>query len=343
VALIDDAPRADRAETGNDVPRLQSPAKSAGRTGKKQRSLLLTLAPFVLAWIALGIVAQFPFDSDPPMTQAQLASTRSFYTQAYAAPKKDAAPSAEDDIYVRVATQAAKIFKIEEKVAEFVRQYGLRSSKVLEIGAGRGYLQDHVADYTGLDISPEAARFFHKPFVLGSATAMPFADSSFDAAWSIWVFEHIPNPEQALRETRRVLKDGAVLYFFPAWDTPSWAAEGLEVRPYSNLTWSQKLRKATVAPRATIAYWALTKPVARAARAAAISLAGGPSVFHYRRLQPNYEKYWMPDSDAVNSLDRRETMLWFTSRGDECLNCSSDAIFAEPDIYYPLVIRIHKR
>lgn len=327
----------------DDDPVAVKPAKTKVRTGKQRRSLLLTFAPFLLAWIALGILAQFPFDSDPAMTQAQLASTRSFYTQAYAAPAASAAPAAEDDIYVRVATRAAKIFKIEDKVAEFVRQYGLQNRKVLEVGAGRGYLQDHVADYTGLDISPAAARFFHKPFVLGSATAMPFADSSFDAAWSIWVFEHIPNPEQALRETRRVLKDGAVFYFFPAWDTPSWAADGLEVRPYSDLTWSQRLRKATVAPRSTIAFWSLTKPVARAARAAQISLAGGPSLFHYRRLEPNYKKYWMPDSDAINSLDRREAMLWFTSRGDECLNCASDAIFSEPDIYYPLVIRIHKR
>jgi hypothetical protein len=42
---------------------------------------------------------------------------------------------------------------------------------VLEIGSGRGYLQDVAQNYTGLDISPSVARFYHKKFVLGSATA----------------------------------------------------------------------------------------------------------------------------------------------------------------------------
>jgi len=29
----------------------------------------------------------------------------------------------------------------------------------------------------------------------------------------------------------------------------------------------------------------------------------GPTKLHYRRLVPNYEKYWVPDSDAINSID----------------------------------------
>jgi Methylase involved in ubiquinone/menaquinone biosynthesis len=74
-------------------------------------------------------------------------------------------------------------------------------------------LQDAAQNYTGLDISPNVARFYHKKFVLGSATAMPFPDNSFEAIWSIWVFEHVPNPEQAFREARRVMRDNGVLFF----------------------------------------------------------------------------------------------------------------------------------
>jgi hypothetical protein len=29
----------------------------------------------------------------------------------------------------------------------------------------------------------------------------------------------------------------------------------------------------------------------------------GPTELHYRRLVPNYEKYWVPDSEAINSID----------------------------------------
>ena len=62
----------------------------------------------------------------------------------------------------------------------------------------------------------------------------------------------------------------------------------------------------------------------------------GPTRLRYRRLTPNYEKYWIADSDAVNSIDSYEAMLWFLSRGDECLNCS---LF---NFGGPLIIRVHK-
>ncbi len=44
-----------------------------------------------------------------------------------------------------------------------------------------------------------------------------------------------------------------------------------------------------------------------------------PTCFRYGRLAPNYEHYWMSDSDAVNSMDPFEAILWFESRGDRCL------------------------
>ncbi len=56
-------------------------------------------------------------------------------------------------------------------------------------------------------------------------------------------------------------------------------------------------------------------------RYAAYAAAGSPTTFHYSRLTPNLEKYWEGDSDAVASMDRYEALLWFASRGDECLNC----------------------
>ena len=58
----------------------------------------------------------------------------------------------------------------------------------------------------------------------------------------------------------------------------------------------------------------------------------------------DYEKFWMNDSDAVVSLDYHETMLWFLSRGDHCVNCPSEAtlIFTSgrPD---SIIIEVHKR
>ena len=236
-----------------------------------------------------------------------------------------------------MAEAAAKDARIEEQVTAFVQQFKLSDKQVLEIGSGRGYLQDIAKNYTGLDISPSVARFYHKKFVLGSATAMPFADDSFDGVWSIWVFEHVPNPEQAFREARRVTRDNGVLFLLPAWDCTAWAADGYPVRPYSDFPAVGKIIKASIPLRSSPPFIAMSKLPNRLARKVVAQL--GPTKLRYRRLTPNYEKYWMPDSDAVNSIDRYEAMLWFRSRGDECLNCDDAALSIAP---MPLIIRVHK-
>ena len=41
----------------------------------------------------------------------------------------------------------------------------------------------------------------------------------------------------------------------------------------------------------------------------------------YWSLKPNCDASSMPDTAAVNSLDRFQTAFWFLSRGDQCLNC----------------------
>jgi hypothetical protein len=64
----------------------------------------------------------------------------------------------------------------------------------------------------------------------------------------------------------------------------------------------------------------------------------GPTTLRYERLRPNY---WVPDSDAVNSIDSYEDALWFLSRGDECLNCGDPPILL-PMFNAPLIIRVHK-
>lgn len=40
----------------------------------------------------------------------------------------------------------------------------------------------------------------------------------------------------------------------------------------------------------------------------------------YRRLNPNYQVYWTGDSDACNSIDPHDAILWFLSHGFECLS-----------------------
>ena len=98
---------------------------------------------------------------------------------------------------------------------------------VLEIGFGNGRTVPNVVAqaenvrYAGIDISPtmvdEAARFNAElvaagraSFHLGSAERMPFADASFDRAFSIGVVHFWENPASPLAEVRRVLRSGGI-------------------------------------------------------------------------------------------------------------------------------------
>jgi hypothetical protein len=151
------------------------------------------------------------------------------------------------------------------------------------------------------------------------------------------VFEHVPNPEQAFYEARRVTRDNGVLFLFPTWNCTSWAAEGYEVRPYSDFGLGGKLIKASIPLRSARPFLVMSLLPNRTIRNFVAWF--GPTRLRYRRLTPNYEKYWQPDSDAVNSIDRHEALLWFRSRGDECLNCEDVSVFTGSQ---PLIIRVHK-
>jgi len=306
------------------------------------RRLLTTFAlmAIVLAGSAALIIGlNFPYQFDQPPTRQDIEAAQRFYDKAYQAPKTTESQSEYETEYLRVAEWAATIFNVEREVRAFVDKFQLKDKTVLEIGSGRGYLQDIVNDYTGLDISPTVARFYHKKFVLGSATAMPFAHNTFDAIWSVWVFEHVPNPEQALFEARRVTKNGGLLFLWPAWNVPSWLGDGYEVRAYSDFGILGKIAKASIPLRKSRTFRALTTLPVRGIRTAAARF--GPTTLRYQRLTPNYEKYWGPDSDAVNSIDVHEAMLWFISRGDKCVNCGEAPIFL-PVFHMPLIIRVQK-
>ncbi len=306
------------------------------------RDLVAILGRAAVVIAAGGLVLlllNFPYDSDQPISPADAAKARAFYAAIYDK-HKSAALSEEEEKYARLALEAAERWHVKDQVAGLVRNFNLDRKRALDIGSGQGYLQDIVSDYTGLDITPTVARYYHKPYVLGSATSMPFEHDTFDTIWSIWVLEHVPNPEAALYEIRRVAKDGSVLFLGPQWDCRPWQADGYDVRPYSDFGLWGKLVKAAIPARVILTRASV--PAVRLARAAPWRLTGRPTTFRYHRLTPNFQHYWEPDSDAVNSLDFYEMALWFRSRGDECLSCDSGWNWLT-QTSNPLIIRIHKQ
>lgn len=120
-------------------------------------------------------------------------------------------------------------------VCEFTRDWHDKS--ILEIGCGTGRFSVHIAPKgaptvlldltTGmLKVSRDKLSQLAIPFVgtSGSVYQLPFASETFDAAYSINVFNHLEQQIDALQEINRVLKPGGRFivnfanlysYFFP--------------------------------------------------------------------------------------------------------------------------------
>jgi SAM-dependent methyltransferase len=131
-----------------------------------------------------------------------------------------------------------------------------RGTRVLDLGAGPGAMSAVAAGRgarpVGVDLAEgmvEQARQLHPEleFVHGDAEALPFVDGGFDAAVAAFVVNHLPHPERAAAELRRVLvPDGRVA--LAVWDVPervgilgplaqalraadAWAPDALPVGP----------------------------------------------------------------------------------------------------------------
>ena len=90
--------------------------------------------------------------------------------------------------------------------------------EVLEVGCGTGLimrgLDGRAKRLVGVDISPgmlAEARRRGFEVLEGRAEKLPFADESFDLAYSFKVLAHVPEIELALREMARVLRPGGHL------------------------------------------------------------------------------------------------------------------------------------
>src|SRR5215210_1803016 len=90
-------------------------------------------------------------------------------------------------------------------------------ARVIDVGCGTGALCAAAAARgarpTGVDLAEgmlAAARRAHPAleFVAGDAEALPCGDGGFDAALGAFVVNHVPHPERAAAELRRVLAPG---------------------------------------------------------------------------------------------------------------------------------------
>jgi len=99
----------------------------------------------------------------------------------------------------------------------YVKKY--ISGKTIDIGCGTKPYKDLLAPYVTEHIGVDYEETFHDKSnidLFGTAYSIPAKESSFDSAICTAVLEHLSEPEEALRESFRLLKKGAyAIYSVP--------------------------------------------------------------------------------------------------------------------------------
>ena len=102
-------------------------------------------------------------------------------------------------------------------------------TRLLDVATGPGYVAargaERGAKVTGLDFSENMLALARSrspgvEFVRGDATALPFADRSFDAVTAAFLLLHLGRPDKGVGEAARVLAAGGRAAF-TVWDEPS--------------------------------------------------------------------------------------------------------------------------
>lgn len=144
-----------------------------------------------------------------------------------AAGKQDSSSMSHTDFSIHLAADVRDLWWTEEYKALLKEKCRLgQKKKVLDVGCGAGNstrlvaeLVSDAAEIVGIDPdeevltiarekTPASARISYQP---GSATQLPFPDNTFDFVFCQTVMIHLPDPEKALQEMKRVLKPGGLL------------------------------------------------------------------------------------------------------------------------------------
>lgn len=121
---------------------------------------------------------------------------------------------------------------------DVIRHFG-PSMEVVDVGCGTGWIAEHLPRYVGLDGAPEAvaaARERGRDVRLADVDRpLDLPDAGFDGAILKDLLEHVADPVALVREVRRVLRPGGVV-FASSPDAQRWVWDDYtHRRPFSRV------------------------------------------------------------------------------------------------------------
>jgi ubiquinone/menaquinone biosynthesis C-methylase UbiE len=123
-------------------------------------------------------------------------------------------------LYDRIGTAYTATRGEDPRIARAIHEALGEARTVLNVGAGSGSYEPHDRRVTAVE--PSAVMIAHRPpggapAVQARAEALPFADSSFDAAMAILSDHHWDDRPAGLCELRRVSPSSGAVHLGPAF------------------------------------------------------------------------------------------------------------------------------
>jgi SAM-dependent methyltransferase len=197
--------------------------------------------------------------------------------------------------------------------ARFVEFAGVSDGdRIVDVGCGTGSLTGILSEFAGVrsivgvdlaEVYLESARQTildpRVAFEIGDATSLPFADKSFDRAFSMLVLQFVPNAKTAVSEMRRVVRSGGMVAA-TVWDS-------FGGMPAQRLFWDAAANLGIASDRVLRDYYfrPMTRPNEMLAEwsEAGLKLVEQSSLT-IRMAYENFSDYWQPIAAGEAALGK---------------------------------------